>query len=396
MKIKINIRLAILIALLATFLIFVGYKYYEWSTLQFVYNLYNKSWSQELGLVQDENKNYLSYLQIYQKIYDKNAPKNALLNNYNELSGDLELVISNQESYKTALQQDSDAYSGINTLLLFGQRGGFVKNIVSQQLNYYQYEKDNAEMTNASLWLTFNLFRVLKDMSIVYNFTYETNSDYQTLIPKFWTDLAPLQAYTDSNFSFEHQDKIKKYYPSAYDLLSRYQSYFSDYYSTMQDAVNGDYQSVSYKIPTLQQTWTSLNVNFNDLYSETKDKTTSNDKNIIQIISDQSNIIKDFLSQKLYTYPLLPSIGKNWKSDLVLCQMYDFKSELYHTITSNYIKASDSASLLNELQLVPPSTQFVDSKFDKGSMKIENNDKQIIFTCIDKTDNTSYKFVDVK
>lgn len=396
MKIKINIRLTAIIALTAIFLLFIGYKYYEWSTLQYLNSLYNQVLVQEMSLIQDENTNYLTYYRLFQKVFSKDASTDSLINSYSELTGDLQIYIASQEAYSTAINQNIATFSNINVAFLFGQRGNFAKDLVSKQVSWYEDESENNNISDSSLWLTLNLLRAIRDMNLVNNFNKNTSSDYKLLIPKYWTDLSPLQIYTNPDFSFEHEDIIKKYYPDGYNLLENYKTYFSDFYSTIQDADNGDYESVSYKLPTLQQTGSSLNVNFSDLYNNTKDKQNSLSQDTIKIIADLSNEIKDFNTQKLYKYPLLPNINKNWKVDLALCNIYSAKANLYQSITSNYIKSSDSASLLNELNTVAPYTQFVDSKFDKSTMKIKNNDKELTFICIDKTNNTSYQVTTLK
>ncbi|MGI0059416.1 MAG: hypothetical protein ACREBJ_06570, partial [Nitrosotalea sp.] len=103
MKIKINIRLAILTSLVAVFLLFIVYKYYEWSTLQYLNSLYNQTWTEELNIVQQENKNSLTFIKLYKKVFAKDAPKDSLLNSYAELTGDLQLVINSQENYLSTI-----------------------------------------------------------------------------------------------------------------------------------------------------------------------------------------------------------------------------------------------------------------------------------------------------
>lgn len=392
MKNLFTIRNIIIAVFVLLFIAGIGYKYYEWNTLQSLSALYNQTWTQEFGLVQNGNKDSQPYTQLSNKVFDKNATGDTLINSYNELSGDLQVIISNQEDYLSAVKQNNTAYSNYNTWFLFGKRGDFVRNIVSNHQQYYQYEISDANINDAANWLNYDILSVLKDYAILSRFNKEIVANPKTFSSQYWSELSPLQKYTNSNFTFEHQDEIQKYYPNAIPALQNYQSYFSTSYSTVQDIVNGDANSASYKIPTLITTGTNLNINFADLYSETKDQQNGNAKSIIQIVSNESNSIKDFKADKLFKYPLLPNIG-SWKEDLVLCQMYDFKSGLYHNLSTNYIKAKNPSELLNELSTFPPNTQFVDGRFDKTTMKLENNDKQIIFTCLDKSNNTSYRFV---
>jgi hypothetical protein len=170
-------------------------------------------------------------------------------------------------------------------------------------------------------------------------------------------------------------------------VLDRYRAYFSSYYSVAKDAVNSDYESVQYKLSKLEETRTNLNVNFADLFSEGKNKNTENAKNIIQLVSDEAYLIKDFKSKGLYKYPLLANVN-NWDEDLMLCQMYDYKSSVYHNMTTKYVSAKTTKDLLNELSSISPSTSLVDSQFDTKTINFTNNDKAITFKCTGRSNNT--------
>lgn len=392
MKNLFTVRNIIIGAVILFFAAAVGYKYYEWSTLQSLSSLYNQTWTQEFSLVQNENKSAQPYLKVYNKIFGKDAQSDALVNNYNELNGNLQVIISNQEDYATLLKNDNSAYSNINTWFLFGKKGNFAKKIISDQKQYYQYEINDANIAHARYWLTYNLFAVIKDRTISTQFLMDTESDPNSLITQYWSNLSSLQKYTDSNYKFEHEDEIKKYYPNAYNLLKQYQSYFADFYNTMQNGETGDTTSLTYEIPALTERFSTLNFNISDIYNETQDQQNNNAKNIINVVSDESNNINNFETEKLSQYPFLPSIGI-WKDNLVLCQMYDFKAGLYDNLTTQYVSASTPSALLSELSTVPPNTQPVDKHFDTSVMKIINNNKQIIFACTDKLSNTTYQFV---
>ena len=242
---SINIRNIIIVVFVLLFAIGIGYKYYEWNTLQSLSGLYNKTWTQEFGLVQDENKNAQPLLELEKKLSSKTATNDTLLNSYDELIGQLQLVISNQESYRDTIKQNNNIYSNINTALLFGRRGTFTKNLVSSQIQYYKYETDDANIFYAENWLTFNIITVLKDNAIVLNFTKNISPDLKTNISKFYPSLSPIEKYTHSDFKFEHEEDIKKYYPNGYDVLYRYKNYFVEAYSTTQDIVNGDFSSAT-------------------------------------------------------------------------------------------------------------------------------------------------------
>ncbi len=395
MKTEISVRNLLITLFLFIILVGIGYKYYEWSQLQNLATLYNQSWTQELNLVQEENKNYITFLDLYKKVTDKEASKEEFTKSYSELIGDLRLTITSQENYLSTVKQNADLYSNINVSFLRGERGDFANKLVSHQKQYYTYEIDDARISDAANWLVYNMITAWNDMGTVGRFSDEISNNPLTAIPKYFPDLSPIQKYTNNDFEFEHGIDIQKYYPNGYDALTKYKDYYVSYYMTGQNYANGDSQSAAYTFSTLKEKGTSLNYNFSDLFKQETNHLNDNANNIIQIVAQESNDIKNFESQGLSKYPFLSKIA-SMKVDLVLCQMYDFKAKTYHSITTNYIKANNVSSLLSELSTIPPSTQLVDVKFDKKSLDLINDDKKIQFTCIDKTDNTKYQFVSLK
>src|SRR5260370_24778247 len=109
-----NARNIVVSAVVSVIIICIGYKYYEWDTLQNLSALYDQTWTQELGQVQNSNKNSQAYTQLEQKVFGKNAPIDSIINSYNELSGDLQAHISSQDDYSTMIEQNSTQYAGFN------------------------------------------------------------------------------------------------------------------------------------------------------------------------------------------------------------------------------------------------------------------------------------------
>jgi hypothetical protein len=221
------------------------------------------------------------------------------------------------------------------------------------------------------------------------------NTNVKTTIPKYYPDLYPIEKYTHSDFKFDHEEDIKKYYSSGYDALNRYKDYFSNFYSTTQDLVNGDANSVTYKLPTLKVAQTNLNFSVSDLFNQDTEAHNEKMKNIIQLVSSQVNRIKDFKANKLYLYPLLSPVN-NWEENVVLCQLYYYKAQYYHDISTNFIKAKDPTAMIGELSIVSPSTTDVDGRFDKNVLTIVNDDKKLQFSCLDKVNNVTYTYITQK
>ncbi|MGI0060481.1 MAG: hypothetical protein ACREBJ_12020, partial [Nitrosotalea sp.] len=276
-----------------------------------------------------------------------------------------------------------------------GERGNFARKVIENQIRYYNLEIDDAKIDDASNWLEYDFLKTWNDMATVGKFYNEIGSDAITNTPKYFSDLSPIQGYTNNDFQFDHASIISQFYPDGYSALNNYKNYFVNYYTTAQDYDTGDTQSAAYTFSSLQDAASNLGFNITDVFNQQKNHLNQNTNTIIQLVADQSNEIKDFQAKRLYTYPMLSPIGA-WKVDLVMCQLYDFRARLVHSITTNYVTSKTPSDLLNELSSVPPSTQFVDSKFNKSVMKIVNSDKEIQFTCTDKTSNTTYQFTTLK
>lgn len=305
------------------------------------------------------------------------------------------MAITSEENFLHILKQNADLYSNVNTSFLLGRRGDFVNKLVSYQKQYYTYRIESLRMVTAAHWLVYNIITALKDRTIVDKFSDKISNNPLTAIPKYFSDLSPIQKYTNNDFEFEHGTDIQKYYPNRYDILTKYKDYFVSYYMTAQNYANGDSQSAAYTFSTLKEKRRSLNYNFSDLFTQEINHLNDIENDMIQIIAQESNSIKNFELQELSKYPFLPKIA-SMKVDLALCYMYRSKASVYYRITTNYIKANNASSLLSELSAVPPSTQMVDAKFDKESLELINDDKKIQFTCIDKTNNTKYQFISIK
>ena len=114
-------------------------------------------------------------------------------------------------------------------------------------------------------------------------------------------------------------------------------------------------------------------------------------KNTIETVTNKVNAINTFQEEDLGSYPALPKISK-WKEDLVLCQLYAYKSQFYNLITGKYPEATNFDELLIKLSQVAPKTDDVDRKFDKSVIKFTNNDKEITFECTDKEDSKTFVF----
>lgn len=394
----INIRKLLLVFALSFFLIGIGYKYYEWNLLKNLSNLYNTSWKQELKTVERGGKAGDEFFKLQADTFSEKAAADSLVKNYKELSGKLNLYIENEEEYLRLIRQNKDKYLALKTppLFLFGPQGNFGKETVNLQLKYYDSEEENANRNIASLYLWSNLLSVLRDKSIVEAFEKKIGSNYKN-VSKYFSDISTIQSYTENSYRFSHQEEIDKYFPGGLETLQKYKSYLSTYYLVVEDIVNGDYDSAAYKYTNISNNIASLSLNLDSIFNAQADEQrVSNNKKIVEAVSNQASLIKRFKKNNLGKYPFLSTINK-WKEDLVLCQMYDFKTlAIYYSITSNYPTAKNFNDLIIELSSVNPKTEIVDNDFDRDVVMFTNDDDRIEFQCKDEADGDTLIFTTIK
>lgn len=387
------IRIFLLVLVIVLVLSSVGYKYHEWNTINGLSNLYNSSWKQEFKTVESGNKKSDDFLKFSDEVFGEKYTNDNFFKQYSELKGKLNLSIENQEEYIRLLNQNKDKYKAMKSAstILVGSQGDFAKKLINFQIEYLDNEIENANRYLANLYLQVGLFDVFHDKGITENYDAAITANKNNLIKNF-SDISSIQSYTTSDFKFSHEEDIKKYFPDGYSALKKYKDYLSTYYLVVQDIVNGDLDSASYKYTDISNNVASLTLNYNGLFSTGDDQRISRDKDIVSAVSNGAELIKQFKKNNLGKYPLLKEI-KTWKEDLVLCEMYNFKSgTIYKSVTSKYPSSKNFDDLLNELSSVNPKTDFVDKDFDKSVVNFINDDKKIEFQCKDKIDGDTLTF----
>lgn len=392
----------LLIALLLLFIVLiVGYKYFEWQTLNNLSNLYNTSWVTEFKDVSTLDKSsdkfftqYFSYLKE-----DTNSTDfEKTLEDVGDLKNSLNVVLNNLEGYVDDLKQEKTNYQKLKfrTKVLVGQRGDFARKVIDNQLSYLNYEYSNQTHTLAGLYFL-NIFFKNLDPDFINLIEYDNKgqkalSNYN----KYFSDISFLEKYTSDNYKFENEELIKKEFPTGYEKLVNYKKYFASYYKVIKDYVNGDYETAGYEYSALKNNSLNIYTDFINIFSSGEEKVNSNQKDILKTVSEQSTLIKNFINKKMYKYPLLSQVNK-WKVDLVLCQMYNFKAGLYKSITSDYPKAKNIDDLINEISTLSPKTEATDKNFDRSTVyRFVNDDKVFTFVCLDKLTGEKIEFSTTK
>jgi len=396
--VRLSLRIVLLSIIFVLILLGIGYKYYEWQIVKNLSDLYNSSWKQELKAVESNAKIGDDFLQFQKDTFAAKDFTASFTKNYDDLRGKLNLYLESKERYKNLITQNRNKYLALKSSsnFLFGPQGDFVRKVVDLQLKYYDDEIENTNRNATGSYLWSNLLSVWYDKGIVDAYEKKIGTTYAN-IPKYFSDISTIQSYTKNDFKFSHEEEIKKYFPGGYNSLQKYRDYLSTYYLVVQDMVNGDYQSAAYKYTNISNNIASLTINFKDFFNtQADDQTTNRDKEIVDIVSNQANLIKQFKKNGLGKYPLLPTINK-WQEDLVLCQMYEFKAtSVYNLVTLKYPASKNFDDLLKELSVVNPRTDFIDSSFDKSVVIFTNDDKKIEFQCKDKYDGDTLTFTTKK
>ncbi len=378
------------------FLIFlgVGYKITERKSLKTISEIHTRVVPAELTGVEKNSKNGLAIAELIGKLYAKKPPPfEEQLKILDEIDGQVNLNIGYVKEYLTNLEKDKKEFENLIFVskFLFGRPGDFLRKFLENRLNYYKEETEAANQGIVEGYLVKNIFTVARDKIIMNKFDKKASGSPKTNYPKYFADIATLEKYTNNSFKFPEEDKIKELYPYGYETLINNKNYMNAYYSVVKDYVAEDYESALYKYSRIQEGYLKLNVDFDRLFGERDEENKEKAKRIIEYVANAIKAIKDFRMNNLGLYPLLPRID-SFKEDLELCQLYSYKTGLYFNTLKKYPKASDSATLVEELTQLPPSTSVVDDKFDMNVLNYTNNDELIKFECVDKQANKTYTF----
>jgi len=276
---------------------------------------------------------------------------------------------------------------------LLGKRGSFAKDLIKNQISYYQKEIENAEEGVAGNELFVNIYKILKDFNILLTYDVKGTANQKNYSANF-SDVAILEKYTREDFKFTDEDNIKTFFTYGYEVLNKYKNYFSSYYEMTKDFVSGDEESASYKYATFQKDSIELNIDFDKITDEGAEKQINRSKAIIGITLNKISNIKRFKNDNLGYFPFLKKI-ESWKEDLVLCQLYSYKASLFQNITKKTIKFSNIDELFNELSQVSPKSDELDKVFNREVLTIkglEEKEKYITFECKDEATGIVYPF----
>jgi len=272
--------------------------------------------------------------------------------------------------------------------LIVGKRGNFVKEFISNQSEYYQETKKYVMDMNTDSDMVMSLITIKKDWNNIDNFLLKT-SNLNKNYSKYFNVISSLDKYTDQNFKFLNEDKIKIRSPYAFEMLSRNKEYFSVYYQIIKDFVEGDDESGTYKLSKLNNILANFNFDYERIFGENSESNLEHSKYNAKIILRQIQLITNFKTNNLGKYPLVKEVG-GWKDQLLLCDSYQYRVGIYYGITNKLVKSTNHKDLLNEFNLAGVQVVNEDQFFDETNLLISESDKLLTFTCIDKDTGSKY------
>lgn len=390
-----SLRGTIFLLLILAFLLAIGYKLFEWTTLKTLSQLHRKTEVQELALTEEGVKLSKNVIDLVEKIFlEENVPLEETLGRLDELQGETRLAIDRDENYLNTIKENQARYTKLKlpTTLLVGKRGAFARQLLSSQDDYYKNEIIGAEETIVEDCLFLSMFvTVMKDRFILDDFSAKTEKSPEVNYSKYFDDIAVLEKYTRDDFKFQNEDRIKDLYPYGYEILTKNRRFMGSFYLVAKDYVAGDLESAAYKYSRLKDEWIELSVDLDRLFREGESRTIKRGKAVLDAGINKIKLIKHFKEGEFGAYPLLSNVG-GWKEDLIQCQLYEYKSGLYNTLTSKYPEAQTFEELLIELSQVSPKTDVIDDKFDKSVIRFTNDEESIKFECVDKENNRAFIF----
>lgn len=379
-------------------ILLLAYKWLEYSSIKRLISTYDSAITQELAMTSELNKQYQD---TYPKVLDfyKSASEAAAIQykTYEVLMPSFDLFRSMEADYYKLIKENSKKFDSLNSVFSFfiGPKVDGIKQIIKSQSIYYKNEMSSNQNSLTEGAYFKNIFMIFNDMSKVNDFDAQAQS--KAGVKKKFHLLSSIEKYTRSDFNFFEEDKIKKYAPNEYQGLIKYKRYFATYYEVMRLLVKDqeNTQAATVLSNKLKQDSSALNIDFQGLFKDKEDLKLEETKAILITISDQLKNIYQINESKNISYPFVEPL-RFTKHELWHCQLYNYKTAFFNSYKKEYPRAGSVDELIKDLSSISPRTTEIDKNFDRNIMHLENNDKAIRFTCIDKENKDEYSFVIIK
>ena len=400
-----HLRDLIIFFLVLFFIVGVGYKYLEWDTLTKVISVSNSNQKAEFAKIEENNFYYNTEVspKIEYLYSDKIKNSEDYLDAVDKIRSEIKITKDIENIYRNMLVSNREKLSQLKFrgFFLLGEPRKFVNSFLTNAFLSYDDLLKRSKIDSVDNTFLEDYFLATRDMEVSNDFFKKAPQNYNQALVKYvqtnFIQLGALEKYSKDDFKFSDEDTFKTNNPYGYEILLKYKDYLKTFYLIMKDIASNDLESASYKSSTLQSQTVALNPDYEKLFGEGDNQKNSISKTNLISVANMVKASKDFASQGIKEYPLLGKVGV-FNGDLAMCFSYISKaSGLYNKITSKYPSATDSKSLIKEIAKIEPNTDFVDSTFDYGVLRVvSNDDKSIEFECLDKSDGRVYKFETLK
>lgn len=391
----------ILIAAFLVVMLFgmVGYKIYEGKSMKKLEQLYNQATLKELTLTEEVGKQSIKGIPVIEKLGSEDVVSTddriKIIDNVVTIAN---VLLYMEENYLKELEQNQKQFEEKKQKgwIYIGSAGKSYRAIVDAQLAFY-----NSEITRARNDITGNGFiliaymGVLKDRLLFDSAELKAKNkkgeyDYN----KLFGSISFLSKYTEGNFKYDNEEKIKEMNPYAYEILAKTRDFFKINYLISKDLYKGEKESAAYKSSGLNIASAELNLDMDRLSSEGDDLGINNMKDTIEVTLKKIKLIKEFKKTGV-SYPFIGKIDQ-WEEDLDLCNLYFMKTDLYNDITKKYPESPNFNDFIKELSMISPKTTDIDNDFPTDHAKFTQDEKNIEFVCMTNNPEQSFTFVITK
>lgn len=401
---SVHLRDIVIFILCSFFVLTVGYKYFEWKTLNDLISVSNNNLTLELKSNQDSSNFYSNEANpLISELASDNIKSNTdYINLIDKIRPKVTLTQDMDKNYRKLLEENKKEIESFKpkSLFLFGSSRKFAKSFVNESITSYDKSLHLTDITIIDNKFINDYFLVSRDMSFANDFSDKLPNSYGPSTVKYVQDnynqLAVLEKYSKDDFKFQDEEMYKTNNPYGYEVLIKYRDYLKTYYLIMKDLASNDTESATYKSTKLQSQAVSLNVDFEKLFDEKSKEVTEMNQLNLEAIINYTKAYLDFQKNGDKKYPLLGGV-KPYNFNLTLCSLYGSKISVYEKIVSSYPSSKDSKSLVSELSKVGPKTEDLDGLFDYDVLKVDSNDDiSIKYTCFDKDNSKQYTFEIIK
>ena len=391
---KTNFFISFLIVF-SVLLIGFGYKYNEWYVLNYLNNLQREADLTELKLI--EKSNILGQDNEIMEAFGDSLTEepDVIESNYKKLNSDFYLKKIAHEDYHKLLLDNYHRYQKINkrAAFLLGSKKEFVNKFLDLTSNYYENEIKNSENITITIAFTENLFKLIKDRSIV-EYYFFTSDDLDDVASNF-SKISSAEKYTRADFKFDQEDAIRSYYTSGSELLDINKNYISSLYLIVKDVAAGNYESARYKHASMTNQAADSNIDTDDVFNENQESERRLSQEIAAINIEKILLLDDLNKNPIDNYPFVESL-KPWEVDALICNWFWYKTSIYEDVFDETPVVDNLEKLIVELNKVPPSAEELSEIVNYETNKIEYDTEAGKLKFISKANTTGEEFVFIR